>query len=611
MHSSVTSLIVVLIAAFLTPIILNKLKLNVIPVVVAEIIAGLIIGQSGFDLVHHGHWIDILSTLGFIYLMFLSGVEIDFSVFLTNGKKKTLPNGKLEPNRFGLSFMVFVMILVLSFLISLGLVLIHFTKNPYFMTLVISTISLGVVMPTLKETGLMKTVIGQILLLITVIADLATMILLSVFVSFYDPGSGDMWLLLILFAAGVILYFIGKGFRHMSFLDTLSKGTVHIGTRAVFALIILLVGLSESVGAENILGAFLAGVLVSLLSPNREMVQELDSFGYGFLIPIFFVMVGVDLDIWKLFQDKIIFILIPLLFVGLLVSKMVPIIILRKWFDWRTVWGSGFLLTSTLSLIVAAAKVGERIHVIDNRMSSALILLAVVTCLITPIAFRKVFPKRISETKKKLVFVGANQLTLPLSLEMHDNQFETKIYHTKLEKNKEEDADPHFSVQELENYELSTLEGTDILSADILVITTGNDETNAEIAEFAYDNRVKRIIVRIESPELGDGLKEKGVEVFSSYFSIKSMLKAIIQSPTLVNMLTTNEGGLYQIEVANNEYAGTTLRKFPFLGDIIIVRIYRGKDFIVPHGDTEINIGDRLIVTGGKEHVNQLRELLT
>lgn len=612
MHSSVSSLIVVLIAAFFTPIIVNRFKLTAIPIVVAEIIAGLIIGKSGFDLVHHGDWIDILSTLGFIFLMFLSGVEIDFSVFSSGGKKKILPNGKPEPNRFGLSSMVFLAVLILSFLISLGIVGLGLTKNAFFMTLVISTISLGVVMPTLKETKLMKTTIGQIILLVTVIADLVTMVLLSVFVSFYDPHSGGMWLLLILFGAGILLYVIGKAFKKMSFFETLSKGTVQIGTRAIFALIILLVGLSESVGAENILGAFLAGVLVSLLSPNRDMVQELDSFGYGFLIPIFFVMVGVDLDLWKLFQDKTVFLLIPLLFVGLLLSKFLPVLLLRRWFDWNMVIGSGFLLTSTLSLIVAAAKVGERIHVIDSRMSSALILLAVVTCIITPIAFRKTFPKSLPEMKKKLTFIGANRLTLPISVEMDENQYEVRMYHTQLEKFGEEqnEEESHFDIIEIPSYDQETLESNEIFTSDILVIATGNDDTNQEIAAMASEQGVKRIIARIEKPDLADVLIEKGIEVFSSYFSVKSMLKAIIESPSLVNMLTTSENGLYQIEMANSEYADVTLRRFPFLGDLIIVRLYRGNEFLVPHGDTELKMGDRLIVTGGKEHVNQLRERL-
>ena len=77
------------------------------------------------------------------------------------------------------------------------------------MTLIISTISLGVVVPTLKEENLMKKTIGQIILLVAVIADLVTMILLAVFVSLNESG-GNTWLLLILFAAGILLYFVGK-----------------------------------------------------------------------------------------------------------------------------------------------------------------------------------------------------------------------------------------------------------------------------------------------------------------------------------------------------------------------------------------------------------------
>ncbi|MFC7394108.1 monovalent cation:proton antiporter family protein [Scopulibacillus cellulosilyticus] len=611
MHtSSITSLIVVLVAAFFTPIVLNRLKLKAIPVVVAEIVAGLIIGKSGFNIVHHGPWIDIMSSFGFIFLMFLSGVEIDFSVFVNSKKRILLPNGKKEPNRFGLSVFIFVLVLILSFILSAIFVWMHLTKNVFFLTLVISTISLGVVMPTLKENQLMKSGIGQIILLITVIADLATMILLAVFVSFYDPSGGSTWLLLILFAAGAILYFIGMGFKHMSFLETLSKGTVQIGIRAVFALILLLVGVSETVGAQNILGAFIAGVLVSLLSPNKEMVQQLDSFGYGFFIPIFFVMTGVDLNIWELFSDKSVWILIPLLFVGLLISKMIPILILRKWYDWKTVLGAGFLLTSTLSLVVAAAKVGVQIHVIDQQMSSTLILLSVVTCLITPVAFKKVFPKRVSKTQKKLVFVGANELTLPLSLEMDPERFNTKMYHTELQKH--DDKDSHFDVIELASYDIDVLKETDIFKADTLVITTGNEEMNDKIARYANENgNIDRVIVRIETPELAEDLREMGIEVFSSYFSRKAMLKAIIESPSVVNLLTTSENGLYQIEVQNTEYAGTTLRKFPFFGDTIIVRIFRDEESIVPHGDTRLSIGDKLIVTGGKEHVDQLRDILS
>ena len=88
-HASVLSLLIVVTIAFVTPILLHRFKLNFIPVVVAEIIMGLVIGKSGFDVVHEDMWLSTLSTLGFIFLMFLSGLEIDFTAF-SGGKKRSV-----------------------------------------------------------------------------------------------------------------------------------------------------------------------------------------------------------------------------------------------------------------------------------------------------------------------------------------------------------------------------------------------------------------------------------------------------------------------------------------------------------------------------------------
>jgi monovalent cation:H+ antiporter-2, CPA2 family len=387
---------------------------------------------------------------------------------------------------------------------------------------------------------------------------------------------------------------------------------VQIGTRAVFTLIIVFVGLSESVGAENILGAFLAGALVSLLSPNPDMVHKLDSFGYGFLIPIFFVMVGVELDIWSLFSDPKVIVLIPLLLVGLFLSKMIPVVILSNWYDWRTVTGSGILLTSTLSLVIAAAEIGERMEMISAQMSSALILVAVITCVIGPIAFKKIFPKQEdSHHVKNISFIGANQLTLPLSLELNPHDYKTCLYHTKQDKVSEDRQENSFAVKELNSYTVEDLKEENVFETDIVVISTGDDQTNAEIAVFAKEYGVERVIARAETPELGESLREIGIEVFSVFFSSKALLKALIESPSVMNIFTKQENALFQIDMHNMDYDGIALRNFPYLGDTIIVRIFRGKDSIVPHGDTELKIGDRIIVTGSRESVEELRELLS
>ncbi|MGD6841655.1 monovalent cation:proton antiporter family protein [Bacillus infantis] len=609
--ASVASLVIVILAAFITPIVLHRLKLSFIPVVVAEIIVGLIIGKSGFDLVHEDMWLETLSTLGFIFLMFLSGLEIDFSAFKKSKKKAVLPNGKPEPNTFLVASIVFVGIFAVSLLLSYLFVLAGFIDNAFLMTLIISTISLGVVVPTLKEAHLMKTGIGQIILLIAVIADLATMILLAVFVSLNDGGEGNTWLLLVLFGAGVILFFVGKKFQKRNFIEAMSTGTVQIGTRAVFTLILLLVGLSETVGAENILGAFLAGVLVSLLAPNQEMIHKLDSFGYGFLIPIFFVMVGVDLNVWSLFSDQKMLMLIPLLLIALLASKLVPVLILKKWYDAKTVISSGFLLTSTLSLVIAAATIGERMEIITAEMSGTLILVAIITCVLTPIVFKKLFPKEAAEEKMlKVAFIGANQLTLPVYSELKSSLYEPKLYHKKQEKSDKQIADSLFEIEEVEDFSVEVLEGTDVFSSDIVVISTGDEEANATLSVAFKERGVERVICRIESPDLEESLREQEVEVFSVLLSTKALLRALIESPSVMNILTNQETSLYEIKLLNSQFDGMTLRRFPFTGDVIFVRIFRGMDSIVPHGDTELQMNDRLIVTGTKEYVDELKREL-
>ena len=160
---------------------------------------------------------------------------------------------------------------------------------------------------------------------------------------------------------------------------------------------------SRGVGAENILGAFLAGVVVSLLNPDEEMVEKLDSFGYGFFIPIFFIMVGVDLNIPSLIKEPKLLIIIPILIVAFIISKLIPVMFIRRWFDMKTTIASAFLLTSTLSLVIAAAKISERLNAISAETSGILILSAVITCVFVPIIFKNCFQFQMSLTVKLML----------------------------------------------------------------------------------------------------------------------------------------------------------------------------------------------------------------
>lgn len=417
------SLVVVVMAAFLTPILINRLRITFLPVVVAEILMGILIGHSFLNIVERDAMLNILSTLGFIFLMFLSGLEIDFKAFKKDKGALEDNEKSKEPGHLQLALTVFLFIMVISIVFAYAFKWFGLIDDVLLMIIIISTISLGVVVPTLKEMNIMRTTIGQFILLVAVLADLVTMILLTAYGTLHASGGTSLWLIGSLVVFALVFYFLGGLFKKAQFLQKLMDGTTQIGIRAVFALIIMLVALAEGVGAENILGAFLAGVIVSLLGPDEDMVEKLDSFGYGFFIPIFFIMVGVDLNIPMLIKEPSLLLIIPFLILAFLISKLIPVFYIRRWFDMKTTISSAFLLTSTLSLVIASAKIAEKLGTISSEISGILILSAVITCVFVPIIFKKMFPMPDEATRQiEVSLIGKNQLTIPIAQNLTSQQ---------------------------------------------------------------------------------------------------------------------------------------------------------------------------------------------
>lgn len=606
------SLVIVVVAAFLTPIIVNRLNVTFLPVVVAEILMGIIIGNSFLGLVHKDEMLNILSTLGFIFLMFLSGLEIDFSAFKKDTRKRQGidKNEKNLPSHLQLALTVFSLIMVLSIILAFAFKWLGFVDDVLLMVIIISTISLGVVVPTLKEMNIMRTTIGQFILLVAVLADLFTMVLLTIYGGINGEGGGSIWLSAILIVFTAIFYLLGSVFKRLNFMQRLMGGTTQIGIRAIFALIILLVALAEGVGAEYILGAFLAGVVVSLLKPDEEMIHTLDSFGYGFFIPIFFIMVGVDLDIPSLIKEPSLLIIIPILILSFIVSKLIPVLFIRRWFDTKTTIASAFLLTSTLSLVIAAAKIAEELKAITSEMSGILILSAIITCVFVPVVFKKLFPIPDEVNRKiDIALIGKNQLTIPIVQNLTSQLYNITLFYRK-DLGDQRNLPDNVTVIEISEYEESLLERLGLFNQDIVVCSANDDGLNKMIAKLAKSHGVNRVICRLENSGDDEELKTDGIEVFSNFISNKIFLKGLIETPNMLNILSNVETSLYEIEMLNYKYENILLRHFPFGGDIIFVRIVRNNESIVPHGDTQLRYKDRLIVTGSKEYVDELKSEL-
>ena len=606
------SLVVVVLAAFLTPILVNRLNLNFIPVVVAEVLMGIIIGHSFLNLVEKDAMLNILSTLGFIFLMFLSGLEIDFKTFRKDPrtKAKEEQGENKTPGHFQMAITVFAIIMIISIVFAYMFKWFGLIDDVLLMVIIISTISLGVVVPTLKEMNVMRTTIGQFILLVAVLADLITMILLTAYGALNSQSNVPLWLTLILVVAAIIFYILGVKLKKVTFLRKLMDGTTQIGIRAVFALILLLVALAEGVGAENILGAFLAGVIVSLLGPDEDMVEKLDSFGYGFFIPIFFIMVGVDLNIPSLIKEPSVLIIIPVLIVAFLASKIFPVMYIRRWFDQRTTIASAFLLTSTLSLVIAAAKIAEQLGTISADISGILILSAVITCVFVPIVFKKIFPVPDESNRRiEVSMIGKNQLTIPIAQNLSSELYKVSLYYRNDLSDKRRLSDD-ITIIEIADYEATMLERLGLFEKDIIVCSTNDDDINRKVALMAKERGIKRVICRLESSSDDQELRAEGIEIFSSFTSNKILLKGLIETPNMLNLLSNVETSLYEIAMLNHKYEGIQLRNFPFGGDVIFVRIIRNNESIVPHGDTQLRYRDRVIVTGAKEYVDELKREL-
>ncbi|WP_274364718.1 cation:proton antiporter family protein [Paenibacillus thermotolerans] len=612
MQHDLTSLMIVVAVAFLVPILLHQLRLKLIPVVVAEIVAGLLLGKTGFNVVHEDTWLTLLSLFGFIFLMFLSGLEIDFSM-----PQRSANAGGKGRSPLVLSIVLFAFILILSLGLSYALSLVGLVDDPYFMTLIVSTISLGVVVPVLKERKLMGTELGQTIFLTTVISDFVTMILLAVYVSLIAKDISKLMLLLFFFVIVFAIYrFIVRFFR-IGRMGLFTAGTSQLGTRAVFALILLFVVLSESLGVEHILGAFLAGVIVSILSPRREFVHQLESFGYGFLIPIFFVMVGVRLDLRTVVSDTQVLLLIPVLLAAVFLSKIIPALMLKRWYSWREVAGTGILLSSTLSLVIAAATIAYNLGIIDQSVQGALILVAVISCLIFPVIFNRLVPK--PERKPlRVSVVGANHITIPLSHQMNKDGYAVRLFSAgttgAAEATESAGAAGLIPVADLSPRTLTEHQAFD---TDLIVIGTMEDSRNMELADEAREAGVPRVIVRIEDPgkltefrnRLGTDEEER-TTVFSTLYAARTLLKALIEQPSAVRLISEDDGTIREVRLNNPSYEESLLRELPLTGDILILRIYRGDSFIIPHGNTPVHTGDRLLVSGGAEHIAALRNEL-
>lgn len=374
------SLMIVATAALLLPNIAGRLRL---PPVVAEILFGVLIGKSLLDIPVSGEWITILAEIGFLMLMFLAGAEIDFSLL-----------EKQKPQVFALFGMIFTATILLSYASA------RFLGHGFYFALILSTTSIGLVLPALIDAKISDTMLGQSILLCAVLADFLTFFGITFYVLFENYGF--TWRLItpipvfvlfgiLLFAARLWVWWNPEKAKVL----VGKSGPSELGVRFSIALLFIFVALSGLAGMEPVLGAFMGGVLLSFIFREKEHLEEkLASIAHGFLIPFFFIRVGTRFEIGNVLNpDSLIF--IAKLVVVAFVVKIIPslLLTLRKITPRYSV-AAGFLLSARLTLIIAAAAIGLREGFIDQSLRDSIVFLALVTSVVSPTVFKRIITRQ-------------------------------------------------------------------------------------------------------------------------------------------------------------------------------------------------------------------------
>jgi Kef-type K+ transport system membrane component KefB len=380
MDLAFTNLLIVVAVGFAAPLVLGFFPSVRLPSVVLEIVAGIVVGPAVLGWVSVDEPVGVFSTVGLAYLLFLAGLEVDFERLRGRVLRLALAG-------FALSLAVAV---VVGVLLKAG----GFASQPLFVAIVLSATSLGVLVPVLKDVGEIESTFGQLIVASATIADFATVILLSLFFS-REAGSTASKVILLagLFVVAVLVVMLIAGVERSTrlgeVLRRLQDTTAQIRVRAAFVLLVGLVALATELGLEVILGAFIAGAIVSLIDRDRAMTHpefrhKLEAAGFGVFIPVFFVTTGVRYDLGALTADASTLLHVPIFLAALVAVRGLPALLYRPVIPRERVPVAVLMQATSLPFIVAATAVGLALHVVTPANAAALIAAGLLSVVLFP-----------------------------------------------------------------------------------------------------------------------------------------------------------------------------------------------------------------------------------
>jgi Kef-type K+ transport system membrane component KefB len=375
-----TNLLLVALIAVVAPLVADALPVRV-PAVVLEIVAGIVAGPAVLGWVEVDEPVAVLALVGVTFLLFLAGMEIDL--------------GALRGAALRLPLLGFVVTLAVGFGAGLAADAAGWVSDPLFLAVAVSATALGVVVAVLKDSGQLGRPLGQLTLAGATVADFAGVLLLSLVFAESDGGAaGRLNAVGVFVVSGVVVTVavrrVGAAPRVDAVLVRLQDTTAAIRVRIAAAILLGFVALAARVGLETILGAFVAGAVVSAVdrdsTSHPHFRLKLESIGYGFVVPVFFVSSGLRFDLDALRQQPAALWRVPVFVCVMLLARGLPAVLYRRFLGGAGALAAGLLQATSLPFIVTATQIGVEVGAVDRTSAAALVAAGLVSMVVFPAA---------------------------------------------------------------------------------------------------------------------------------------------------------------------------------------------------------------------------------
>jgi Kef-type K+ transport system membrane component KefB len=377
-------IVIISVLLLIAPFVSNILKL---PIAVVEIMMGSLVGT--FGLLHESHLFELLSEVGFLYLMFLAGMEVNLKQFVKIDKKIFLLGG-----------------VFLSFLFLLTVVFVKIFHLSNIFIVILPMISVGLIVSVQKEVGKSEWI--EMAITVGVIGELLSIILLTVISGIFKLGMGSalyfsiLKLIILITILIVGFYFIKVLFwwfptiKHYIMPD---DDKYNQDIRLSFALFFIMISIMIYLHLDVVLGAFVAGMFItSFFEHNIELEHKLAPFGFGFLITLFFIHVGSTFNLKYLVDLKML--KITFLVVALMLGiRIFASFIFIKLMNIKEILLFALSLSMPLTLLIATSTLAYQAKSIDLMHYNAFILASILEVLIAMIGIKQVLKIKIDKNR--------------------------------------------------------------------------------------------------------------------------------------------------------------------------------------------------------------------